>query len=618
MKSLSYKIGLGYFVLICINIAIAVFAIYHINRLGSPVERVLKEKYQNVSAAENMAQALMQQVSAQDAMVEDKFDSSQFNNFNTYKNEFYNWHQRAIEGIALPAEPLILDSINLIYQMYLSKSDTLLTKIRDRTSHLAGKRFQSKEVFPIVSKLEALCSKLKTVNEEAIRAADNKAKQFSNLATLVIIVIAIIAILMSVAASIWFTQNIIQPVKQTTETVQKIGQGQLNQKVRITTNDEIAELGREFNRMTERLQAYEKMNIQQILLEKKKSEAIVAGIPVSIIVTDEENKISLMNESAMKILDISDNSWQGKTVREVVRDEHLAKFLAGENEKRKEGGDPQKALFSLRSGNEELFFLARRIKISDDADKTMGIVTLLQDVTSFKNLDRLKSEFMATISHEFKTPLTSINMAVDILLREVRGALNEEQQELLSDAKQDCRRLNNLVKDLLDLSKLESGKYPLSTQPLQFDDLLEYALQPLRFAVSSKHINLKVDIDPALPVVQGDFYRLSQVVTNLVENSVQHTPESGEIVINARREQNMFLFCVADSGAGIPEEAIDLIFDKFVQVKSFKDAEEGNIGLGLAIAREIIKAHGGEIWVESKIGKGSRFYFTIPLPQRPF
>jgi signal transduction histidine kinase len=613
MKSLSYKIGLGYFVVICINAAIAVFAVYHINRLSSPIDRILKEKYQNVSAAENMTQALLQQESTQFAMIEEKFDSSKVIIFHTCKNEFYNWHQRAVEGIALPVEPDILDSIMLVFQPYLSKSDSLHLMLGEKTTYKKVKSYHSKNIFPLIKKLNALCLKLKDVNQQAVNDADKKAKSLSKRANMVIIIFSVIAVFLSILSSIYFAKRILKPVKQTTETVRKISRGQLNQKIDITSDDEIAELGIEFNKMTERLEAYEKMNINQILLEKKKAEAIVSNIPVSIIVTDEDYRLSLMNELAIKSLNISGKDWQGKKVAEAVKDKTLAKLLSGEDNLPEKETIPKKPLISVKKDNTEFFYLTRQIKITDDDNNIMGIVTLLQDVTSFKNLDRLKSDFMSAISHEFRTPLTSINMAVDILLKEVRGKINKEQKELLAGAKEDGQRLKRFVKELLDLSKLESGNYTFDFQNTSVTELSEYAVQPLRLLLKKKKINLKMNIDSSLPAFQADFHNLSRVITNLVENSLQHTPQSGQISIEAKQENETILFCIADSGEGIPEEAVDLIFDKFIQVKNFKDAGQGNIGLGLAIAREIVKAHNGKIWVESKLGSGSKFYFQIPL-----
>ncbi len=612
MKSLSYKIGLGYVVLIGINLAIAIFAIYHINRLGSPVERVLKEKYQNVSAAQSMSQALAQQELVQQAMLEDGFDSSLVNNFHTYKNEFYNWHQKAIEGIALPAEPIILDSIMLNFQAYLSVSDSLNLLLQQSITSEIQRLFYSDKIHPVAGKVEFFCNQLKQVNQQAISDADKRARDYSSQANLLIILFAAAAVILSIAASVRFTRGILKPIKSTTDTVRRIGQGQLSQKIEVTTDDEIAELGREFNKMTERLEAYERMNINQILLEKKRSEAIVAGMPVSIIVTDEANRLLLMNETAISLMGALDIDWQHKPVEDVIRDKELIQLICGQKDQ-VTGKKDHRSLLSLKRPDKELFFLVRRIQVEVDGKKSMGSVTVLQDVTSFKNLDRLKSEFMAAISHEFRTPLTSINMALDILLKGVKGKLNINQRELLEDAKKDGQRLRNLVRELLDLSKLEAGKYPFTYTKVHLRELFKYSLDPLHRYMEDKAIKLKLRIDKHIPSFEADYYQLSRVLTNLVENAIQHTPHNGEIQIEAFIETGNLNVCVIDSGEGIPEEALDLIFDKFVQVKNFQDTESGNIGLGLAIAREIVEAHKGKIWCESKLGKGSRFCFTIPL-----
>ncbi len=615
MKRLGYKIGLGFFVLIFINVLLAGFAIYHISQLSHPIDRILKEKYQNVSAADNMTQALKQQEYARTALIDEQLDPSLIQKFHTYKNEFLNWHQRAIEGVALPSEPVILNNIMQTFRLYLSKTDTFRLLIANQSSTRFLKSFQATEIRPLIIKLESLCTDLRTVNQEAIAKADSQAKQVSHRATWIIIVISIIAVAISIAVSVRFAKHILQPIQQTTNTVRKISRGQLNQKIDITTDDEIAELGREFNQMTERLHAYEKMNIQQILAEKRKSEAIVSGIPAAIIVTDEAQRLSLMNKRARTVLNVTGNNWQGKRIKEVFEDEQLVRLFSTEEQQISGGQDSQRKLISLTREGQNHYYLVKQINISGDNQTNLGIVTLLQDVTRFKHLDQLKSEFIAAVSHEFKTPLTSMNMVIDILLREVRGKINEDQKELLADAKQDCLRMRMFVKDLLDLSRLESGKLPLKFEPVKIDQLIENALQPLRRSLEQKCIQLHIDINAEIPEFEADLHQLSRVITNLAENALEHSTDAGQIAIKVAQKNARMQICIADNGKGIPEDAIDFIFDKFVQVQNFKEAEEGNIGLGLAIAREIVQAHQGEIWVESQVGKGSRFYFTVPLTQ---
>ncbi len=611
MRSLSFKIGLGYFALICINVLIAIFAIYHINQLGSPIDQILRENYRNVNAPGKMVEALKKQELAQYAMLENGIDSARVVQFATFRNEFLNWHQRAIEAIALPTEPPLLDSIASSHSTYLQQSAQFQSLLKAAIAVNQARQFQQDNIFPLVAEIETFCIELHRVNENAISDADSKARARSDRATWAIIIISTFAIIISILVSINFTQTILRPLKATTETVRRISQGQLNQKVRITTNDEIAELGREFNKMTERLHSYERMNVNKIVQEKRKSEAIVSGIPVAIVVTDESQRLSLMNDVAKDILDLNGAEWEGKQVADIAIDEPLQQALIPANIS--ENGVSPKTLISINNREEEMHLWVRHIHIAEESGAPIGTVTLLQDVTSFKNLDRLKSEFMATISHEFRTPLTSINMAVDILLQEVRGELNDVQRDLLQDAREDCLRLRNLVRDLLDLSRLETENYPMKFETIVAETLIEASLNPLRFALEDKEINLATTIAADLPAFTGDRQQLSRVLINLVENAIQHTPASGRITITVNPQTDFVRFCIADSGKGIPEEAIDLIFDKFVQVKNFADAEKGNIGLGLAIAREIIAAHKGKIWVESKPGQGSRFYFEIPV-----
>ncbi len=612
MKSLSYKIGIGYFFIICINIAIAAFAVYHINQLSIPIDRILKEKYQNVGAAENMRQAVIQQETAQFAMIEDGIDSSLTYRFHTYKNDFLNWHQQAIKGLALPSEPAILDSISLIFGRYTSLSQSLQKRINTGMDYKSRQSYHYSRVYPLAKKLEALCTKLKSVNEAAIAEAELRAANISMRANSLIIIFSLIMVFSSITASIYFTRRIIKPLKQATDTVKKIGRGNLNQKIEITSDDEIAQLGIEFNKMTSRLDDYEKMNIRQILMEKKKSEGIIASIPVSIIVTDRENRLVLMNDSAMQILGIHEDTWPGKKISEVIKDEKLQQVLQADHWSAASIDERKKSIITITRDDMEFYYVMRQIEITDDRNNPLNIVTLLQDVTRFKNLDRLKSEFMATISHELKTPLTSINMAIDVLMRQVKGSLNADQLDLLQGAKNDCLRLKDFVRELLELSRLESGHYALSRQNIKPDALIKDALEPLQNFISQKQVKLYQKIDLAAGDFCGDFPRLSMVITNIVQNAIEHAPQKGRIEIAVEAKNEGVLFLISDSGPGIPREALDVIFDKFVRIKRFEKSETDNIGLGLAIAREIIKLHQGKIWAESEPGKGSRFYFFIP------
>jgi len=609
MTSLRYKVRLGYVVLLCISIGTSVFAVYNFSRLGDSIGRILRENYHSVLAAENMVKALERQQNAQLSMFAGEAGKALF-----YENRdlFLRWYQKATEDMTLPIEPVILDSLIATYRTYLLFSDSLHSLVYAEGTLATAKAYHFDMVRPITNKLKEQCFQLLEVNQNAIMAVDRSAKAIATEATFTVIATTSIAIFLIILASIHFTRRIIKPAEKLTFTVRQISQGHLNQKIDITTDDEFGQLSREINKMTERLLAYEKTNIKQLIAEKKRSEGIVASIPDPVIVTDEHNQVLLMNQAAANLLQIFGESGNGKSINDVVKDDRWAKVLGGEASKIDELSQVD-SLLSITQGEKTLYFRPRPTKIVDESGRVKGVVILLQDVTRFKNLEQMKSEFMATVSHEFRTPLTSVNMAVDILLQNVLGGLNDRQRDLLTSAKQDCERLTKLVKELLDLSRLESGKYPTRIERLNLYDVVEASINPLRLPFKEKGLKLELALQPALPDFPADQRQLAWVITNLVSNALRYTEAGGKVTISAVQEEDAIQVSVTDSGRGIPREALDTIFEKFVQVKQSSDSTPGSVGLGLAIAREVIESYGGKIWVESEMGKGSTFYFTIPL-----
>ncbi|MDH7515896.1 MAG: HAMP domain-containing sensor histidine kinase, partial [Bacteroidota bacterium] len=244
--------------------------------------------------------------------------------------------------------------------------------------------------------------------------------------------------------------------------------------------------------------------------------------------------------------------------------------------------------------------------------KVIGAVTLFQDVTPFKLLEELKSDFLAAVSHEFRTPLTSIAMSADILLQGMIGPLTDGQRELLESVKGDCDRLKKLVEEILALSKLESVRGLEVRDRVDIRRVIEESVATLRLQTQEKRITVDIRIEEGLPAVRGDFQQLCWAVVNLVGNAVRYTDPGGSVSVTVRRVGNMVEVAVADTGKGIPQDALERIFEKFVQLESADDYTPGSVGLGLTIARRVVENHGGRIHAESALGKGSVFRFTIP------
>jgi NtrC-family two-component system sensor histidine kinase KinB len=626
MSSLRYKIGFSYFLLACVSLAASVVALYNFEELQSSVGQMIRENYQSVLAAEHMSKALLEQQQAQEALIytsvtslspttpptrTDELSSAR-SVFNKNRDDFLLWYRTATDSILIAPKPDVLDSILYSYTTYLATSDAFFKMLEARGKRSVARNFHQQTLRPLVQTINGQCSRFLVFNQTAVVSADTRAKEASNNAAFSVLFTSIFSIALILVASLQISRTIIRPAERLTDAARRIGRGQLNQKIDITSNDEFGELGIEFNKMTERLRTYEQMNIYQLISEKKKSEAIVASIPDPVIMTDEANHLILMNQAARARLQIRGTDWQGRPLDEIVHDGRWLKLLSRGGVSIEESAK-RDTLLSIRQADQQvLYFRPRQTTIIDESGKILGVVTLLQDVTRFKNLDRMKSEFIATVSHELRTPLTSINMAVDILSQEVLGKVNDPQRDMLATAKDDCERLTKLVKELLDLSRLESGKYELKRETVNLRMLVDEALKPLRLQFREKGIHLESIVPGQIPDVPGDQQQLSWVITNLVSNALRYTPAEGTVKVETQLLDDAVRISVRDSGRGIPAEAIEVIFDKFVQVKQSTDSTPGSVGLGLAIAKEVVEAHGGKIWVESEVGAGSTFYFTVP------
>lgn len=623
MSSLRYKIGFSYFLLACVSLATSVVALYNFQELRSSVGQMIRENYQSVLAAEHMSKALTEQQQAQEALIyvsvslppettpRDELGSAK-GVFSKNRDDFLLWYRMATDSIFIAPKPAVLDSILQSYTTYLATSDAFFKMLEARLKRAAARDFHQQTLRPLVQTIQGQCSRFLVINQAAIVSADRRTTEASNNAAFSVLFTSIFSIVLILFASLQISRTVIRPAEKLTDVARRIGRGQLNQKIDIVSNDEFGELGIEFNKMTERLRAYEQMNIYQLISEKKKSEAIVASIPDPVMMTDEVNNLILMNQAARELLHIRGNDWQGKSLDQIVLDGRWLKLLSRGGVSIEES-EKRDTLLSIRQADQQvLYFRPRQITIIDESSNVLGVVTLLQDVTRFKNLDRMKSEFIATVSHELRTPLTSINMAVDILSQEVLGKVNDLQRDMLTTAKDDCERLTKLVKELLDLSKLESGRYELKRETVNLRMLVDEALKPLRLQFREKGIHLEADIPGRIPDVPGDQQQLSWVITNLVSNALRYTPADGTVRVETELLEEDIRISVKDSGRGIPPEAVEVIFDKFVQVKQATDSTPGSVGLGLAIAKEVVEAHGGRIWVESAVGAGSTFYFTVP------
>ncbi|MCX7927404.1 MAG: cell wall metabolism sensor histidine kinase WalK [Candidatus Omnitrophica bacterium] len=375
--------------------------------------------------------------------------------------------------------------------------------------------------------------------------------------------------------------------------------------------EQLTTLRQEIERHRWALEELKKEN-RKIISEKQRIDNIVHNMAEGMVVVDAEGKIILVNPAAEQLLGITKEDI-GKPIRQVIKDEHLltlTKQITADAE-----GIVEKDI-ELVSADESTKRVLRTSSavVEDNEGRTVGMVTMLNDITRQKEIENLKSQFVASVSHELRTPLVAIEKSISLMLSKAAGEINETQSQFLNIAERNLKRLTALINDLLDLSKLEAGKMVLKRRPVSLASLIQDAIESMLNWAGSKSIALKKEIAQDLPLIELDPDRIIQVLNNLIGNAIKYTPSGGQITVKARfvSQEHCVEVEVEDTGIGIPEEDLDKVFEKFYQAKGHEQTEIKGTGIGLAIVKEIVTLHGGKVWVESQLGKGSRFFFTIP------
>jgi len=525
--------------------------------------------------------------------------------FRENEQDFYKWLARAEDNITIEGEAAIIQRIGEDYANFINTFDEFF--------HIVDSEkwfYYTEEILPLFEKLKVEIRNLRTLNQNTMVNAQKRADTRASSAIISTGIISLGAILVAVLFGLYLSNQIIKPIKELERAIIKVASRNFSQKIEVTSHDEIGELASEFNKMITKLQEYEKVNINKLVTEKEKSEAIVNNITSPIIVTDDENRIVLLNQEAKRLFDI-DEEVENEHFLEVIRNEDMFSLIKNASQSESNSKEAVDKNIVLTRDNKELHYKVSSKLISNREGKIQYRVTLLENITKLKEIDQMKSDFVSTVSHEFRTPLTSMNIGLSLLLEENLGSINDEQRELLEAAYEDCERLNELVNDLLDLSRIESGRIKMEFEKTNIGNIIEATIKPFRQQAEEKEISLINQLEEEEVFAWADSNKIGWVISNLIGNALRYTDSGGEIRVGAELAGRYVNIFVEDTGVGIPREYQKKIFDKFFRARN-KEDDTGGTGLGLAIAREIIEAHNGQIWVESEEGEGSRFTFTIP------
>jgi two-component system, NtrC family, sensor histidine kinase KinB len=597
--SLNRRLLLGSVPVLLILLAVGVYAIFLFSKLGGAIDVILRENYRSVVAAQNMKEAAERMDSGLLFQLEGQEEKGK-ELFQQYAPEFDRNLAVELKNITLPGEGDLAARVNELHDKYMQVAAQFLAL---PASDPAKKTLYFDQLLPAFTGVKETANRILEINQENMVAANNEARRQSHDASQYMIATLLAAIAVAAGVSFVLARSITQPLQSLTESAQQLGEGHLDQHVPVQSKDELGMLAEAFNKMSARLRAYRQSTSEKILKAQQTTESALRAFPDPILVFSPEKEIQLQNAAAEQFsLKLGGSIASLGTVST-----YIDLSLKGAADFQPTSFD--KAILVNLEGTEK-FYLPRVLAMRDEVGSPIGVVVVLQDVTRFRVADDVKTDLIATVSHELKTPLTSMQMAVYLMLEEKVGPLNSKQTELLLAARSNSDRLFEMIEDLLDLARFEGGVALIEKKAISCQTLVEEVAAREKDLVVSRGREFKVKMESHLPRVEISRVRIDQVFSNFISNAVKYSPTGSTITFEAKREgAKNVRFSVKDEGPGIPKELRRRIFDKFFRISEIGD--EG-AGLGLSIAREIVLAHGGNIGVESTDGEGSEFFFTLP------
>ncbi|MGM0419773.1 MAG: ATP-binding protein [Bacillota bacterium] len=609
-NSLAKKIYTGFILVVIILLMVALWAISNFTELSTAINSIMEENYQSIQASENMVEAIERQDSAILLMISGQEDEG-LTSFRNHEQEFFKWFSRAEDNITIEGEEDIISTLNNQYTEYLVQFDRLR-----ELGDAERQEFYNESYIAVFTSTKEIIRELRSINQTEMISAQQEANFRAERARISSGIISVIGILIALFSGYYLTRKILAPVKELQNGIQKVAAKNFNQKLPVSSQDEIGELTIEFNKMIDKLQEYENMNVRKLLAEKEKSEAIVNHISSPLLVTNADNDLILFNEESRKLFDLNDEDLESHFL-EAINNQKLFRAISFDKPDQEDSEVENGAnILEVTKEDSTKYYRIVNKHVQSQKQDLQFSVTLLEDITRLKEIDQLKSDFISTVSHEFRTPLTSITMALSMLAAEDVGEVNPDQKELLENSLDDCERLTNLVEDLLDLSKMESGRIELDIRDINLKNMTSKTMDHFQNQAENKSVKLYIDEMPDDLKVHADPNKVSWVISNLVSNALRYTHEGDEIKVSAAKRGHMAYLEVLDTGSGINQKELDKIFDKFY--RSEEEVAGTGSGLGLAIAKEIINAHGGRIWAESEKGEWTKFTFSLPTSRKKY
>lgn len=558
---LKTKLTLGLVFLFIVILAFGILGIFYINRLSNDSRMIIKDNHLTLQFCNNMLRSLEEMPG----------DTSALRLFGE------NLAQQE-KNVTEPGE---LQATQLVRKNF----DELKANPADTSNY--------KDIRRAIFRIQDL-------NQQAIFHKNQVASSTAEHATFWLTVIVTILTIVAFTFIVNFPGVISHPLQALSEGIREIANKNYRKRIYLKQNDEFGELASAFNSMAEKLDEYEHSSLSQILFEKTRIETIINQMRDGIIGFDEKGHILFMNAVAENLFGLREKEVIGQYNADIAVQNDLMRTLLQ---------DRQKTELKIYADGKESFFTKEPI-IVRNGEYVIGEVIVLRNITPFHELDEAKTNFIATVSHELKTPMSSIKMSSQLLKDERIGALNNEQKELVKSIDDDVDRLLKITAELLNMAQVETGNIQLRMQQTAPQQIVLTAQQAVQTQATQRNIHIHYRIAENLPFIQADAEKTSWVMINLLTNAIKYSPENAVIEVEVKQADKTVEFSVADRGRGIEEKYLSRIFDRYFKVPG--SIEKAGTGLGLAISKEFIEAQGGHISVTSTYGEGSTFCFSLP------
>ncbi len=605
ITTLRTKMLIGVTPLLALMVGLGLWAITLFSRLGNNIDVILRENYRSVLAAQGMKESLERMDSALWFAIGGKEDRARAQYLENRK-AFAAKLKVEQDNVTIPGEQQMADDLTSLHDRYIAEADAFFKLPPEAKAERTT--FYFEQMLPLFDAIKRRADDVLEINQKNMMDENDRARQTagssSRLMLIALLGSAAVASLIALAAS----RAILEPIRAVTRAARGMSKGDLDQVVPSTTNDELGELARAFNEMARTIRNFRQAGTARLLRAQQTAQATIDSFPDPVVVVDPAGSVERANPAARRVLGLPSSDGPIPWTPPPQLREPLAEVLVGQLDRRPIGLEHA---LSYRDDGQERFYLPHVLAIRDDGQGLLGAAIVLTDVTRFRLLDQLKSDMVSTVSHELKTPLTGVQMTVHLLLEEIVGPLNSKQVELLLAARQDSDRLLSMINDLLDLTRIEQGRVRLDREPAAPADLIGEAVERFDSKARDRGVSLKGEVAFGLPPVSVEPRAGGACVRQPRRQRPVAHPRGGSVRLSSRANPDgSIAFEVEDSGDGIAPEHLARIFEKFYRVPGSKSS--GGAGLGLAIAREIVEAHGGRIDAESEQGRGTTFAFTLP------